>query len=179
LNSKLAIAGAASYILFLLPLFGSQFLDLSVDRLADLFFFLFAPAALAAIIPSLLDVRKIGAAAAPAIGGFIAYLTNHILSAYREVIPLSYSEIYYSVAYPLSVLIAVLLSTAFSFTLARASAAGEELKVEKGEEAEVEGEKIMAEKRREVELINCPHCGQQIPSDSIYCPLCGGKVKEE
>ena len=180
MNSRLAIAGAASYILFLFPLLGSQFLDLSVDNPADLFFFLFAPAILAAIIPSLLNIRKVGATIAPATGGLTAYLTNHILSVYQEIIPLSYSDVYYSIAYPLSVLAAILLSAASSFMLEKSLAAGEELKVEKGEEAEVEEEEVMAEeKRKEVELITCPHCGQQIPSDSIYCPLCGGKVKEE
>ena len=181
MTNKLAAAGVASYILFLLPLIGSQFLDLSADSLADLFFFLFAPAALAAITPSFLKLGRIGAVIAPAIGGAMAYFTNHLLSAYWESISLNYSDIYYSVAYPLGVGVAIILSAVVSLLSNRAPATEEGLKVEVSEKAEVREEETMVEEKRkaEAELMSCPHCGQQIPSDSIYCPLCGGKVKEE
>ncbi|MCD6313288.1 MAG: zinc ribbon domain-containing protein, partial [Thaumarchaeota archaeon] len=44
-------------------------------------------------------------------------------------------------------------------------------------EEELEGlEEVMVSE--EVELTMCPSCGRLIPSDSVYCPLCGERVKE-
>ncbi len=47
--------------------------------------------------------------------------------------------------------------------------------VEGGELKEVEVSEKPAEKK--LELIQCPSCGKLIPHDSIYCPLCGSRVK--
>jgi len=61
-----------------------------------------------------------------------------------------------------------------------------ELRAERGIEREVEVATVEEVARleaeiaeEEVELIECPSCGRQIPSDSIYCPLCGSRVAEE
>ena len=43
----------------------------------------------------------------------------------------------------------------------------------------VEEEIARVEEAPKPELIKCPHCGQQIPSDSIFCPLCGERVRRE
>jgi len=43
----------------------------------------------------------------------------------------------------------------------------------------VEEEIARVEEAPKPELIRCPHCGRQIPSDSIFCPLCGQKVRRE
>ncbi len=45
--------------------------------------------------------------------------------------------------------------------------------VSESREAEVE-EKPAEEAEK---LITCPSCGRPIPHDSIYCPLCGSRVK--
>jgi len=66
----------------------------------------------------------------------------------------------------------------------------EEVKVEEEVRAEeipkeerplekIEEEIARVEEAPKPELIKCPHCGQQIPSDSIFCPLCGEKVRRE
>ena len=45
------------------------------------------------------------------------------------------------------------------------------------ERAEEEIAKV--EEAPKPELIKCPHCGQLIPSDSIFCPLCGERIQGE
>ena len=39
-------------------------------------------------------------------------------------------------------------------------------------------EKLIKEAKREEELKKCPHCGQMIPFDSVFCPLCGKRVEQ-
>lgn len=48
----------------------------------------------------------------------------------------------------------------------------------KTREAEKELEELEKLVKREVDLKKCPHCGEMIPADSIYCPLCGKRVEQ-
>ncbi len=50
-----------------------------------------------------------------------------------------------------------------------------ELEEEKIEEKKIEEEAPVTEKEL---LKKCKHCGEMIPSDSFYCPLCGGRQEE-
>lgn len=56
------------------------------------------------------------------------------------------------------------------------------MELTKTEEAEKAPEKELEELeklvKREANLKKCPHCGEMIPADSIYCPLCGKKVEQ-
>lgn len=56
------------------------------------------------------------------------------------------------------------------------------VKLEPAKEAEEAVEKELEELEKlikgEANLKKCPHCGQMIPADSIYCPLCGKKVEQ-
>ena len=50
-----------------------------------------------------------------------------------------------------------------------------EIEGEKIEEKKIEEEAPIIEKES---LKKCKHCGGMIPSDSVYCPLCGGRQEE-
>lgn len=167
MTGRLAAASAASYILLLIPLIASRFLDLSPEQITDLILFLIVPSILSAIASCLLKPGKLGAVTAPAIGGSAAYLTNHLITS---LVSHPCSRMYNSVAYPLIVGAAVIISAAITFSEAQVSAAEGMLKAEV-----LEGE-VMAE---EAEFTTCPHCRRRIPGDSIYCPLCGSRVREE
>ena len=84
--------------------------------------------------------------------------------------------------------IAIVAASGLSITLSRmypkpVVEGVEEVKVEE----EVRAEEIPKKEERpperveepKPELIKCPHCGQQIPSDSIFGPLCGERVRRE
>ena len=91
--------------------------------------------------------------------------------------------------------IAIVAASGLSITLSRMYPKPiiegvEEVKVEEEVRAEeipkeerplekIEEEIARVEEAPKPELIKCPHCGQQIPSDSIFCPLCGERVRRE
>ena len=123
-----------------------------------------APAALSAIISSLM-LRGWICLLPPIIGGLAALASNYLLEIFLQ----TSSEIYFTWYFPAAIISASIIA----FLLARilekpAPEIREELEL--GEEVE--------EAAEELELITCPSCGRQIPANSIYCPLCGEKIRE-
>jgi hypothetical protein len=151
LIGKLAAASIISYLLFLLPYLLSALTGSSVILVLIIMFV----AVVSAIISSLL-LRGFHSIIPPLSGSAASFLTNYFSGLFLA----ASSQVYFDWPYWALGLIA---SPALSFLIA-------ELKAER----EVEVAAV-----EEVKLIECPSCGGQIPSDSIYCPLCGSKVAEE
>ncbi|MCX8187913.1 MAG: zinc ribbon domain-containing protein [Nitrososphaeria archaeon] len=99
----------------------------------------------------------------PIIGGLLALLTSHLLLGHPPNLPSQTSTyIYYSASTFASGAIALILSL-----------------LRRGERPREVAEEVGVEEVVEELVLRCPHCEREIPSDSIFCPLCGGKLREE
>jgi len=131
----------------------------------------------------------------PLVGGSISLLIPVLLSSI-QVISLDLFSQYLQPHYMIYHVIAIVAASGLSIALSRmypkpVMEGVEEVKVEEEVRAEeipekeerpperVEEEIARVEEAPKPELIKCPHCGQQIPSDSIFCPLCGERVRRE
>jgi len=130
----------------------------------------------------------------PLIGGSISLLISMLLSRTQVVSPDLFSR-YLQLQYMMYYVITVGIASGLSITLSRiyprpAVKSIEEVKVEEARAEEVvereerplegvEEEIAKAEEAPKPELIKCPHCGRLIPSDSIFCPLCGERIRGE
>ncbi|MEM0329174.1 MAG: hypothetical protein QXW02_02175 [Nitrososphaerota archaeon] len=164
LISRLVTASIASYILFLLPYLVSVFLMIQPMILNVMV--LLAAMVSAAISGFLIHGSR--SIIPPLAGSAVSLLTNHISGALLNIS----SQVYLNWPYWA---LGFLASPALALLVADIMA---ERKVKHEAEA-VELVKPEIEAAEEVELMECPACGGQIPSDSIYCPLCGSKVAEE
>lgn len=100
--------------------------------------------------------------APPIIGGLMALLTSQLLFGRPPGSPpQAMAYVYYSASAFASGAIASTLGI-----LRRRKAPHEVVEEVRREEA---AEEIM---------LRCPHCESEIPADSIFCPLCGGKIGE-
>ncbi|MCD6312631.1 MAG: zinc ribbon domain-containing protein [Thaumarchaeota archaeon] len=160
------LAALISYLIFLLPLFLSSVSYLDPYALFTLIFTLLLPAILAAAVSYMLTTSPYHFIA-PLAGSLAAFLTNYVLKA----LSLTFSEVYLSWPY----LIAVIVPPITTASLNKIVKARERAFPRVEEEFEKLEEVVVSE---EVELTTCPSCGRLIPSDSIYCPLCGERVKE-
>ena len=130
----------------------------------------------------------------PLIGGSISLLISMLLSGTQVVPPDLFSRCLrpeYMMYYVIMLGIASGLSITLSRIYPKPAVKGvEEVKVEEARAEEVvereerppervEEEIAKAEEAPKPELIKCPHCGKLIPSDSIFCPLCGEKIGGE
>jgi DNA-directed RNA polymerase subunit RPC12/RpoP len=157
LIGRVVAASIISYLFFLLPaLTGS---------LTIIF------AAIASAIISGLLLHGLHSLIPPLSGSAASFLTNY----FSELFLSTSSQVYFNWPYWA---LGFLASPALAFLVA-------EFKAERRAEREIEVAAVeeaarpKAEIAEEVEFIKCPSCGGQIPSDSIYCPLCGSKVAEE
>ncbi len=163
---EIIITVLISYLIFLLPLFLSSISYLDPYAPFTLIFMLLLPAILAAMISYMFTASPYHPIP-PLAGSLAAFLTNYVL----KTLNLTFSEVYLSWPY----LIAVIVSPVTAASLNKIMKAWE--RVFPRAEEELEGlEEVMVSE--EVELTTCPSCGRLIPSDSVYCPLCGERVKE-
>jgi len=131
----------------------------------------------------------------PLIGGSISLLIPLLLSSIQVISSDLFSQ-YFQPYYMIYHVIAIVATSGLSIALSRMYPKPvvervEEVKVEEEVRAEeitkkeerpperVEEEIARVEEAPKPELIKCPHCGRQIPSDSIFCPLCGERVRRE
>lgn len=129
----------------------------------------------------------------PLIGGLISLLILISLSSAQIISPdlaSPYLQPYYTII--------VIITSGLSFTLSRIypkPVVGGVEEVEKVELEEVKAKEIVEKEKKppekieeevtkieetpKLKFIKCPHCGRSIPSDSIFCPLCGEKIGEK
>ncbi|MCF3653821.1 MAG: zinc ribbon domain-containing protein [Aigarchaeota archaeon] len=164
---RFAATSIISYLLFLLP----YILSALTSSYMVLVIIIMSAAIASAIISGLL-IRSHYSIIPPLSGSAASFLTNYLSGLFLA----ASSRVYFDWPY---LALGLIASPALALLVA-------ELRAERGIEREVEvaaveeaarPEAEMAEE--EVELIECPSCGRQIPSDSIYCPLCGSRVAEE
>ncbi|RLG03896.1 MAG: hypothetical protein DRN54_02105 [Thaumarchaeota archaeon] len=161
------VVAAISYLIFLLPLLLSTISYLAPYAPFTLLFTLLLPAVLAAMISCMLAASPYHLIS-PLAGGSAAFLTNYLL----KTLNLAFSEVYLSWPY----LMAIIVSMITALSLNKIMKAREKAFPRVEEELEELEETVVSE---EIELTMCPSCGRPIPSDSVYCPLCGERVKEE
>lgn len=164
MNSRFFAALIASYALFLLLPLSCQIMGLNLFiNGATLMFFMIIPMILAAIISGILVVNPKSSLASPIIGGLAALITAHIFFGYLPD-PFSSVFVYYSIQYFISIFASGAIASIFSY-------------LRKPRER---GEAVVEVREKETEkTIECPYCRREIPADSIFCPLCGSKIKEE
>lgn len=163
---RLVAALIISYILFLLPYLLSALMIMIFSTILVLIVLL------AAIISAMVSgflLRGSYSIIPPLAGSVASLLTNHFSGELWAISSQVYLEWpYWTLSFLASPLLAILVAS---------------LKAE--EEAEREARTVMTVgpetevAEEEMGLIECPTCSGQIPSDSIYCPLCGSRVAEE
>ena len=163
---RFAAASIISYLLFLLP----YMLSALTSSYMILVIIIMSAAIASAIISGLL-IRSHYSIIPPLLGSAASFLTNYLSGLFLAASSRVYLDWpYLALGFIASPALALLVS---------------ELRAERGIEREVEVAAVEeaarpeAEIVEEMELIECPSCGRQIPSDSIYCPLCGSRVAEE
>lgn len=152
-----------SYLIFLLPLFLSSVSYVDPYAPFTLTFLLLLPAISSAMISYILAASPYHPIP-PLAGSLMAFLTNYILKTFN----LAFSEVYLSWPYLIAVIVSPITAASLSKLMKARGKAFPRIE-EEFEEAVVS---------EEVELTACPRCGRMIPSDSIYCPLCGERVEE-
>ena len=165
MDRKLLAASLFSYLLLLTPLMIYWILgELPLNMIISMIVII-ASAAFSAIISSFM-LRGWICLLPPIIGGLAALASNYLL----EILLQTSSEIYFTWYFPAAIISASIIA----FLLARIL---EKPAPEIREELEL-GEGVEEAGEEELELITCPSCGRQIPANSIYCPLCGEKIRE-
>jgi len=129
----------------------------------------------------------------PLVGGLISLLILILLSNAQIISPdlaSSCLQPYYMIMVIIASGLSFILSRIYTKPVIKGIEEVKEVKVEEtkaeeiAEEVErppekIEEETVKIEEAPELKFIKCPHCGQSIPSDSIFCPLCGGKIGEK
>ncbi len=101
----------------------------------------------------------------PLAGSAASLLTNHISEGLLNISSQVYLDWpYWALGFLASPALALLVA---------------DIMAERKVKQEAESVELVKPEIEEVELMECPACGGQIPSDSIYCPLCGSRVAEE
>ena len=188
---RFAIASIISYAVFqIIPLLSMILSGLLPDMYAMIISMILAML-ISAISSSILLRNSNISFLPPLIGGSISPLILMLLSNAQVISPdfaSQYLQPYY--------LIILTITSGLSITLSKihpktAITGVREVEVE----GEVKAEEIIEEEAKpperaeeeiakveeapKPELIKCPHCGRLIPSDSIFCPLCGGRIRGE
>ena len=188
---RFAIASIISYAVFqIIPL-----LSMILSGLLPHMYAMIIPMILAMVISAISSsilLRNLNISfLPPLIGGSIPPLILILLSNAQLISPDLASQ-YLQPYYLIILTIASGLSIALSKIRPKTAITGvREVKVEEEVKAEetieeeakpperAEEEIAKVEEAPKPELIKCPHCGQLIPSDSIFCPLCGGRIRGE
>ncbi|MEM1655469.1 MAG: zinc ribbon domain-containing protein [Nitrososphaerota archaeon] len=161
LISRLVAASIASYILFLLPYLVSVFLMIQ-PMILNVMVLLVAMVS-AAISGFLIHGSR--SIIPPLAGSAASLLTNHISEGLLNISSQVYLDWpYWALGFLASPALALLVA---------------DIMAERKVKQEAESVELVKPEIEEVELMECPACGGQIPSDSIYCPLCGSRVAEE
>ena len=130
----------------------------------------------------------------PLIGGSISLLILILLSSTQAIpsdLTSPYLQLYYMITAVIASGLSITLSRIYPKPVVKGVEEVREVKVEEEVKAEeivkkeekpperVEEEMARIEETPKPKFIKCPHCGRSIPSDSIFCPLCGGKIGEK
>ena len=192
---RLALASIISYAAFQITPILSMILSGLLPDMYAMIISLILAMLISAISSSILLKNSNISFLPPLIGGSISLLIPILLSNI-QVISLDLFSQYLQLHYMIYHVIIVVMASGLSLILSRlypkpVVEGVEEVKVEEEVRAEeipkreerpperVEEEIARVEEAPKPELIKCPHCGQQIPSDSIFCPLCGERVRRE
>ena len=191
---RFAIASVISYAAFQITPILSMILSGLLPDIYPMMISLILAMLVSAIPSSILLKNSNISFLPPLIGGSISLLISMLLSKTQVVPPDLFSRCLrpeYMMYYVIMVGIASGLSITLSRIYPKPAVKGvEEVKVEEARAEEVvereerppervEEEIAKAEEAPKPELIKCPHCGKLIPSDSIFCPLCGEKIGGE
>lgn len=168
---RLAAASILCYLIFLAPLI-CRIAGFESPSMGYLLLVTIAPAFLSAI-SSFLIVKRGLCFAPPIIGGVAALASNY---ASDQLLAIA-SEAYLTWQFLIAIILAPSLSAGL-FMLAKPEKIPE-VEIEEVKDVE-EREAVEEPKNVEagMELISCPYCGGSIPADSIYCPLCGERIRE-
>ena len=163
--SRIAAISIASYILFLLPYMLSALTSFAAIPLPPGFIMVLV-SIISAILSGLL-IHGLHSIIPPITGSAASFLTNYLSEVFLGIS----SQVYFSWIY---LVLGFLASPALAFLVVS-------LRAGRKVEVAVVGEVVepAVEAVEEISLITCPACGEHIPSDSIYCPLCGSRIVEE